>query len=112
MIHILPREHGEILGRLDIDLALVLSFSTASATPLCLRCWIVPLLLDHTDIASELHNTSALRHHVCDSIAFLFVLHMQMTLGTQVLIFCPARGRRLSGLGVMCVCVTVDTGSA
>jgi len=34
-----------------VGLALVRSFGTASATPLCLRRWIVPLLLDHTNIA-------------------------------------------------------------
>jgi len=34
-----------------VGLALVRSFGTASATPLCLRRWIVPLLLDHTDIS-------------------------------------------------------------
>jgi len=51
-MHLLPGEHGEILGRLEVCLALVCSFGTASATPLCLRRWIVPLLLNHTDIAS------------------------------------------------------------
>jgi len=39
------------LGRLEVGLALVRSFGTASATPLCLRRWIVPLLLDHIDIS-------------------------------------------------------------
>jgi len=34
-------------GRLVVGLALILCFGTASATPLCLRRWIVPLLLDH-----------------------------------------------------------------
>jgi len=45
-------------GRLEVGLALVCSFGTASATPLCLRRWIVPLLLDLTDIGSVLHNKS------------------------------------------------------
>jgi len=26
---------------------------------ICLHCWIVPLLLDHTDIASVLHKHNA-----------------------------------------------------
>jgi len=71
VIHLLTGEHGEILGRLDVGLALVRSFSTACATPPCLRRWIVPLLLDHTDIGSVLHNKSESRGHVCDSTAFL-----------------------------------------
>jgi len=57
-----------------VGLALVRSFGTASATPLCLRRWIVPLLLDHIDIASVLHNKSAPRRHLCDRTAFLFVI--------------------------------------
>jgi len=39
------------LKRLEVGLALIHSFHTASAMPLCLRRWIVPLLLDHTDIS-------------------------------------------------------------
>jgi len=71
VIHPLPAKHGEILGRVEVGLALVRSFGTASATPLCLRRSIVPLLLDHTDIASVLHNKSASRGHLCNSTAFL-----------------------------------------
>ena len=41
---------GEICGRLEAGLALVRTFGRA----LCLRRWIVPLLLDDTDIASVL----------------------------------------------------------
>jgi len=52
-------------------LALVHSFGTASATPLSLRRWIVPLLLDHTIIASVLHNKRASHGHLCDRTAFL-----------------------------------------
>jgi len=59
------------LGKLVIGLALVHSFDMASATPLCLRRWIVPLLVDHTNIASVLHNKSASCGHICDSTAFL-----------------------------------------
>ena len=70
VIHLLPEEHGEILEQKL--LALVSSFGTASAMPLCLRRWIVPLLLDHTDIASLLHNTTASHGHLRDSTAFLF----------------------------------------
>ena len=51
VIHLLPAERGEILGRLEIGLALVRSFGTASPTPPRLRRWIGPLLLDHTDIS-------------------------------------------------------------
>ena len=71
VIHLFQGEHGEILGRLEVDLALVRSFSMASATLLCLHRWIVPLLLEHTDIGSVFHNRSALCSHVCDSTAFL-----------------------------------------
>jgi len=42
--------------------------------PLCLYRWIIPLLLDHNDIASVLHNNSASRSHVCNSTSFLFTL--------------------------------------
>ena len=69
VIHLLPGEHEEISGRLEVGLALVRSFGTASATSLCLRRWIVPLLLDHTDIGSVLHNKSASRGHLRDSTA-------------------------------------------
>jgi len=55
----------------EVGLALVRSFGTASATPLCLRRWIIPLLLDHTNIASVLHNKSASYGHLCDRTAFL-----------------------------------------
>jgi len=53
---LLPGEHGEILERQEVGLALVHSFGTASATPFCFRRWVVPLLLDHTNIGSVLHN--------------------------------------------------------
>jgi len=43
------------LGRLEEGLALVRSFSTASATLLCLHRWVVPLLLDHTEFYRYLH---------------------------------------------------------
>jgi len=56
-----------------VGLALVRSFGMASATPLCLRRWIIPLMLDHTDIGSVLHNKSASRGHFCDSRDFLFI---------------------------------------
>jgi len=59
------------LGGLGVGLALVRSFGTASATPLYFRRWIVPLLLDHTDIGLVLHNKRASRGHLCDSTAFL-----------------------------------------
>jgi len=52
-------------------MALVRSFGMASATPM-FTSWTVPLLLDHTDIASILHNKSALRGHLCDRTAFLY----------------------------------------
>ena len=73
MIHLLPAEHGEIVGRLEVGgLALVRSFRMASATPLCLRRGIVTLLLDYTDIGSVLHNKSASRGHLSDNTAFLY----------------------------------------
>jgi len=53
-----------------MGLALVHSFGTASATPLYLRRWIVPLLLNHTDIPSVLHNKSAPRDNLYDSTPF------------------------------------------
>jgi len=59
-------------GRLAVGLAFVRSFGTASATLLCLCRWIVPLLLDHTDIESVLHNKNASRGNLYDSTAFLF----------------------------------------
>jgi len=70
-----------------VGLALVHSFGTAFATPISLRRWIVPLLLDHTNIGSVLHNKSTPRGHLCNSTAFLlfyvtaafnFILHVQM----------------------------------
>jgi len=70
--HLLPEEHGEILGRLEVGLALVRSFVTASATPFVyvagsyLYCWIIPI--------SVLHNKGASRGHLRDSTAFLFFL--------------------------------------
>jgi len=56
-----------------VGLALVSSFGTASATPFVCR-WIVPSLLDHTDITSVLHNKSASHGHLCDRTAFLFIV--------------------------------------
>jgi len=44
-----------------VGLALVHSFGMASATPLFLHRWIVPLLLNRTNIASVLHNKSTSR---------------------------------------------------
>jgi len=41
----------KFLRRLEVGLALVRSFGTASSTPLCLHHWIVPLLLDYTNIS-------------------------------------------------------------
>jgi len=39
------------MERLEVGLALVRSFGTASAAPPCLHRWIIPLLLDHTNIS-------------------------------------------------------------
>ena len=62
----------EKFWRDEVGLALVRSFGTASATPLCLRrLTVLPLLLDHTDIGSVLHNKSASRGYLGDSTAFL-----------------------------------------
>jgi len=58
--------------RLEVGLALVLSFSMSSATPLCLWHWIERLLLDHTNIGSVLDNKSASHSNLCNSTAFLF----------------------------------------
>jgi len=53
----------------EVGLALVHSFSTASATPLCLHRWIVLLMLDHTDISIAQQNAS--RSNLCNRTAFL-----------------------------------------
>jgi len=49
-IHLLPGGHGEILGRLEVGVALVRSFGTAYAKPFVyvagsyLYCWIMQIL--------------------------------------------------------------------
>jgi len=63
VIHLLPGEHGGILGKLEVGLALVRSFGTASATSLDLYCWIIPI--------SVLHNKSASRGYLLRQHSFL-----------------------------------------
>jgi len=73
VIHLFPGEHGEILGRLEVGLALVCSFGMASATPLCLSldCTFIAGSYRYCISNSVLHNKSASCSHVCDSTAFL-----------------------------------------
>ena len=75
-----------------MGLAFVRSFSMASATPLCLRRWIEPLLLDHTDIASVLHSTTKAHRAVIFAIAQLsFFLRRTNTVSR----YAPGGGRSL-----------------
>jgi len=61
------------LGQKLSGLVLVRSFGTASATPPCLRRWIVHLLLDHT-VWPLFTFVGASRGHLCDYTAFLLIL--------------------------------------
>ena len=74
VIHLLPGEHGEILGRLEIGLALVCSLARHLPRPFVyvagsyLYCWIIPIL--HQYCTTKAHRA------VIFTIAQLSCIHV------------------------------------